>query len=97
VDSFLDVQNNNNKIEKKIFDTILSNNDFNDFDEGRVEKKICENVKNDTQIVAKIQANSVYQSKNMNLSRFISSHKSKVDFKNYYNQVEFRNLTEFML
>eukprot|EP00347_Sterkiella_histriomuscorum_P019705 403340603 len=81
----------------KFYDTILSKEDMNDLDEGRVDTMKQENVRNDTLALNKVSANSVYQSKNMNLSRFISSNKSQIDFKNYYNKVEFRNLTEFLL
>jgi len=76
----------------QMYETILSREDFNDFDEGRVynsglplEKTISEPVKTECFNPKIVQVNHVYTSKNMGLSTFISSNKSTIDFKNFYN------------
>jgi len=77
---------------------LLSREDLlNDVDEARGFEK---STNNDITLPlnTKISANSVYQSKNMNLSRFISSNKSHIDFKNQFNRrSELRNIHEIML
>ena len=71
-------------INEKMFDTMVSvqtaSGDVNEFDETRKPAAVYIDNNN-----SKLQANSVYQSKHMQLSRFISSNKSKGDQKSYYN------------